>query len=68
YSGAINQLAFRLGVVWIGMGAVIAMLFVLNICDHEAFWPGILMLWLIAILALIIGYNFIQRVKNGPKP
>ena len=68
YSGAINQLAFRLGVVWIGMGAVIAMLFVLNICDHEAFWPGLLMLWLIAILALIIGYNFIQRVKNGPKP
>lgn len=68
YSGVINQLAFRLGVVWIGMGAVIFMLFVLDVCDHEAFWPGIFMIWLIAILALIIGYNFVQRVKNGPKP
>ncbi|MBW4706645.1 hypothetical protein KX928_02485 [Roseobacter sp. YSTF-M11] len=68
YSGAINQLAFRLGVVWIGMGAVILMLFVLDICDHQAFWPRILMIWLIAILGLIIGYNFVQRVKNGPKP
>lgn len=68
YSGAINQLAFRLGVVWIGMAAVIFMLFVLNVCDHDAVWPGIFMLWLIAILALVIGYNFVQRVKNGPKP
>ncbi|WP_299784129.1 hypothetical protein [uncultured Roseobacter sp.] len=68
YSGAINQLAFRLGVVWIGMGVVIAMLFVLDVCDHESFWPGVFMIWLIAILALIIGYNFVQRVKNGPKP
>ncbi|GFE50697.1 hypothetical protein So717_24500 [Roseobacter cerasinus] len=68
YSGAIHQLAFRFGAVWIGMGAVIVMLFVLNVCDHEAIWPGILMLWLVAILALIIGYNFVQRIKNGPKP
>lgn len=68
YSGAIHQLAFRLGVVWIGMGVVIFMLFILSVCDHEAVWPGVLMLWLVAILALIIGYNFVQRVKNGPKP
>lgn len=68
YSGAIHQLAFRLGAVWIGMGAVIFMLFVLNICDHEAIWPGILMIWLVVILALAIGYNFVQRIQNGPKP
>ncbi|WP_299672948.1 hypothetical protein [uncultured Roseobacter sp.] len=68
YSGIVHQIAFRLGFVWIGMGVVIFMLFVLNICDHESVWPGILMLWLVAILALAIGYNFVQRVKNGPKP
>ncbi|MGC3939746.1 hypothetical protein ACOTTU_18220 [Roseobacter sp. EG26] len=68
YSGAINQLAFRLGVVWIGMAAVIAMLLILDICDYRSFWPRIFVIWLIAVLGLIIGYNFVQRVKNGPKP
>ena len=68
YSGAINQLAFRLGVVWIGMGAVIFILFVLDVCDHEATWPGRFMIWLIVLLSLIVGYNFVQRIKNGPKP
>ena len=39
-----------------------------GIIDPLAVWPGILWKALIVILGLLLFYNFIQRIKNGPMP
>ncbi|MFK7762663.1 MAG: hypothetical protein AB8B62_05340 [Roseobacter sp.] len=71
YSGIVDQIAFRfmaVGMVWIGNFILLATLFVMANCDPHSFWPEILMGLLVAVLLLLISYNFIQRIKNGPMP
>ncbi len=71
YSGVVDKIAFRfmtIGVVWIGNFVLLATLLVLSTCDPHSVWPDILMKLLIAVLLLLISYNFIQRIKNGPMP
>ncbi len=71
YSGVVDQIAFRfmaVGMVWIGNFVLLATLFVLANCDPHSFWPDLLMGLLIAVLLVLISYNFIQRIKNGPMP
>jgi hypothetical protein len=40
----------------------------LNVCDSEAYWPRLFFYSLLGLLALILGYDFVQRAKSGPKP
>ncbi|MEM9578126.1 MAG: hypothetical protein AAF999_14075 [Pseudomonadota bacterium] len=71
YSGVVDKIAFRfmtVGLVWIGNFVLLATLLVLSGCDPHSVWPDILMKVLITILLLLISYNFIQRIKNGPMP
>lgn len=71
YSGIVDKIAFRfmtIGLVWIGNIVLVATLLVLANCDPQAFWPGLLMWLLVAVLGLLLVYNFVQRIKNGPMP
>lgn len=71
YSGIVDRIAFRvlmIGAVWIGNIVLIGMLFLLTACDPRAVYPKWLLFALIGVLGLVLIYNFVQRVKNGPKP
>ncbi|MDW3223290.1 MAG: hypothetical protein R8G34_10450 [Paracoccaceae bacterium] len=68
YSGLIDKIAFKVGVVRIGVAGILAMLLVLTACDHKAVWPQIFLSALIVVLLLTLLFNFIQRARNGPKP
>lgn len=71
YSGWVDQIAFRfmtIGAVWIGNIILLATLFMLANCDPHSNTANVLMALLIAVLGLLIFYNFIQRLKNGPPP
>jgi len=71
YSGWVDHIAFRFmtfGLVWIGNLVLLGTLFVLANCDPHSITANILMGLLIAVLGLLIFYNFIQRIKNGTPP
>ncbi|WP_187428051.1 hypothetical protein ROLI_001670 [Roseobacter fucihabitans] len=68
YSGLIDKIAFKMGVVRIGVAGVFVMLVILSTCDHKAFWPPILLIALIVFLLLTLLGTIIQRARNGPKP
>lgn len=71
YSGFVDWIAFRIalvGVVWIGNVILVATLFVLAGCDPFSVWPEWLLRGLIVVLGVILFYNFVQRIKNGPPP
>lgn len=68
YSGLIDKIAFKVGVVRIGVTGILAMLLVLTACDHKAVWPQVFLSALIVLLLLTLLFNFIQRARNGPKP
>ena len=71
YSGTADKYAFRVllfGLVWIGNAIVLAMLLLLWRCDHMSVWPRIAFIGMAASLGLLLFYNFLQRVRNGPMP
>ncbi|MFK7880978.1 hypothetical protein [Roseobacter sp.] len=68
YSGLIDKIAFKVGVVRIGVAGILAMLLVLSACDHRAVWPQVFLTALIVVLLLTLLFNFVQRARNGPKP
>lgn len=68
YSGLIDKIAFKVGVVRIGVAGILAMLLVLTACDHKAVWPQVFLIALICLLLFTLLFNFVQRARNGPKP
>ncbi|WP_300038647.1 hypothetical protein [uncultured Roseobacter sp.] len=71
YNGIVHKIAFRfltIGFVWIGNLVLVGTLLVLSFCDPRSVWPGALMWILIVLLGIILIYNFVQRIKNGPMP
>ncbi|MEP1613572.1 MAG: hypothetical protein ABJL72_16840 [Roseobacter sp.] len=71
YSGIVDKIAFRfmsIGLVWIGNVVLVGALFVLANCDPFSVWPDRLMALLIVVLGVLLFYNFVQRIKNGPMP
>ncbi len=71
YNGIVDRIAFRvlmIGAVWIGNIVLIAILFLLTACDSRAYVPKWCLFLLIGVLGLVLIYNFVQRVKNGPQP
>ncbi|MBU3030128.1 hypothetical protein [Paracoccus marinaquae] len=71
YSGIVDRIAFRtlmIGAVWIGNIVLIGALALLSGCDPVSVWPQVFLFLLLAALGLILLYNFVQRVQNGPKP
>ena len=71
YSGVVDRVAFRvftIGMVWIGAIVLVLVLVLRTICDPAAIWPGVFLALLVLALGLILIYNFVQRVQNGPMP
>ncbi len=68
YSGLADAIAFRLGAVWIGTGAVAAILAALTLCDPAAVIAPVAFVALILGLLLLLGFTGYQRARNGPKP
>ena len=71
YSGLADTLAFRflgIGLVWIGNIILVAGLAVLAFCDPHSYTHDILLGVLLVGLGLLVMYNFIQWIKNGPMP
>ena len=68
YSGRADTLAFRLGTVWMGTGAVAAILAALTLCDPAAMIAPVALTLLTLGLVSVIGFNAYQRARNGPKP
>lgn len=71
YSGTADRIAFRvfgIGMVWIGNIVLITTLFLLAICEPLSRAPWIFLGIALAVLAIILTFNFFQRAKNGPKP
>lgn len=68
YSGFVDRLAFKLGLVWVGGAAIFAGLLALAVCDPFAIVAPVMLFAMIAATLLLSGFYIYQSARNGPKP
>lgn len=68
YSGFVDRLAFKLGLVWVGGAAIFAGLLALTVCDPFAIVAPVMLFAMIAAALLLSGFYIYQGARNGPKP
>lgn len=68
YSGLIDRVAFKWYSVHFGVLFIVAALIVLTTCDPYAVAPRFLLAAFLAVLLMLFAADFIQRMRNGPKP
>jgi len=68
YSGTIDKVAFKWYLVHLGVFFVLAALLVLTTCDPAATAPPILLFTAVLGLLFLFAADFVQRMRNGPKP
>lgn len=68
FSGTINKIAFKWYAAYILVFFVILALIILTTCDHVATVPPILLMGLVAFLFVLWAADFVQNLRNGPKP
>jgi len=68
YSGLVDRIAFRWGLVWIFTAVLLVLLVLLSVCDSRGTLPQISLGLLTLLLLLILLFDMVQRARNGPKP
>jgi hypothetical protein len=68
YSGTVDKIAFKWYAAHLSVVFVLLALLVLTTCDPAGAAPPWLLLAFLATLLLLSFADFIQRMRNGPKP